>query len=115
MEANSHYVAQQDAAHIKTLTKTDMVEFFQRYIKPGSTTRAKLSVHLRAQATAPAKEGAEAKVNGVAKDVELQPAGDVKPPTLIEDVRSFRAGLVATCGARPAKDLTEYEDTDAKL
>jgi insulysin len=35
--------------------------------------------------------------------------------TEITDVRAFKSGLVASSGARPAKDLTEYEDTDAKL
>lgn len=33
----------------------------------------------------------------------------------IEDVYAFKASLAATPGARPVKDLSEYEDTDAKL
>ncbi|KAI5465829.1 Metalloenzyme, LuxS/M16 peptidase-like protein [Mariannaea sp. PMI_226] len=33
----------------------------------------------------------------------------------ITDVRAFKAGLKATTGARPVKDLIEYEDTDSKL
>lgn len=92
-----------------------MVEFFQRYIKPGSETRAKLSVHLHAQASAPGK-GAEAEtnVNGAKKEEEPKVA-HASEPVVITDVRSFRAGLVATRGARAAKDLGEYEDTDAKL
>ncbi|KAL2752667.1 hypothetical protein ACRALDRAFT_1083325 [Sodiomyces alcalophilus JCM 7366] len=44
--------AQRDAEHIQQLSKADMVEFFDRYIKPGSPTRARLSVHLIAQASA---------------------------------------------------------------
>lgn len=92
-----------------------MVEFFQRYIKPGSATRAKLSVHLHAQASAPGKaaDGA-AKVNGV-KEEEGETKASEPEPVPIKDVRSFRAGLQATRGARSAKDLSEYEDTDAKL
>ncbi|KAF6785196.1 zinc protease [Colletotrichum sojae] len=103
-------LAQQDAAHIKTLTKADMVEFFQRYIKPGSATRAKLSVHLHAQASAPGKaaDGA-AKVNGV-KEEEGETKSSEPKPVLVTDVRSFRAGLQATRGARSEKDLSEYED-----
>nr|XP_036584366.1 zinc protease [Colletotrichum truncatum]KAF6793884.1 zinc protease [Colletotrichum truncatum] len=102
--------AQQDAAHIKTLTKADMVEFFQQYIKPGSTKRAKLSVHLHAQAGMSAET--DAKVNGV-KEGETNVTGP--EPILITDVRSFRAGLQATQGAQPAKDLSEYEGADANL
>ncbi|KAF6824712.1 zinc protease [Colletotrichum musicola] len=104
---------QQDASHIRTLTKADMVEFFQRYIKPGSETRAKLSVHLYAQASVPGKaaDGA-AKVNGV-KEEEGETESSEPEPVLITDVRSFRAGLQATRGARSAKDLNEYKDKDA--
>lgn len=41
----------EDVAHLRPLTKSDLVEFFNRYIHPTSPTRAKLSVHLIAQAT----------------------------------------------------------------
>ena len=44
-------------------------------------------------------------VNGVTK----------KQPILITDVRAFKASLVASAGARPARDITEYEEIDAKL
>lgn len=104
-------LAHEDAAHVKLLTKADMVEFFQQYIKPGSATRAKLSVHLHAQAGKSTET--ETKVNGVKK--EEGDATSTPEPVPIKDVRSFRAGLQATRGARPAKDLSEYEDTDAKL
>lgn len=33
----------------------------------------------------------------------------------ITDVRLFKSKLTASSGARPVKDLVEYEDTDAKL
>ncbi|KAJ6446345.1 a-pheromone processing metallopeptidase Ste23 [Purpureocillium lavendulum] len=33
----------------------------------------------------------------------------------ITDVRQFKAGLFASLGARPVKDLSEFEETDAKL
>lgn len=35
--------------------------------------------------------------------------------TEITDVRVFKSSLVASSGPRAAKDLSEYEDTDAKL
>ena len=33
----------------------------------------------------------------------------------VTDVRLYKAGLTASSGARPVKDISEYEDTDAKL
>lgn len=38
-----------DVATIRKLTKKDMQEFYAKYIEPESPTRAKLSVHLKAQ------------------------------------------------------------------
>ncbi len=40
-----------DVAHIKPLTKDQMIDFFQHYIHPTSPARAKLSVHMVAQAS----------------------------------------------------------------
>ena len=40
-----------DVAHIKPLTKVEMVEFFNHYIHPTSPTRAKLSICMVAQAS----------------------------------------------------------------
>ena len=48
---------EEDVAHLKPLTKADLIEFFDRYIHPTSLTRAKLSVHLIAQATPKALAG----------------------------------------------------------
>lgn len=41
-----------DAAALKTLTKSDMVDFYKQYIDPSSSTRGKLSIYLTAQAGA---------------------------------------------------------------
>jgi insulysin len=169
---NRRDAAQQDAEHVKQLTKADMVEFFQTYIKPGSATRAKLSVHLVAQGSAASDEkmtellkslnlekatetkvkasllrpemrnDAESlqlylktelnladdkvaavvaaardpetgpKVNGVSEDTKTATGSK---PVLITDIRSFRASLQATSGAKSKTDLSEYEDLDAKL
>ena len=46
-----------EAEHIRPLTKTDMTEFFKYYIDPTSPHRAKLSVHMVAQATPKAFAG----------------------------------------------------------
>lgn len=42
---------EQDVAHLKPLTKSDLVEFFNQYIHPTSPSRAKLSIHMIAQAS----------------------------------------------------------------
>ncbi|KAK3333198.1 Metalloenzyme, LuxS/M16 peptidase-like protein [Cercophora scortea] len=52
--------------------------------------------------------------NGVVKDAE-PPTSNGTTATVIEDVRGFKAGLAASAGAKPAKDLSEYEELDAKL
>lgn len=40
-----------EAEHLKPISKSDMVEFFEHYIHPTSPHRAKLSVHMIAQAS----------------------------------------------------------------
>ncbi|KAL0929432.1 a-pheromone processing metallopeptidase ste23 [Colletotrichum truncatum] len=99
---------QKDAEHIRALTKADMMEFFQRYIKPGSATRAKLSVHLLAKAGKSVETDAE--VNGVEGETNATGSGPI--PTT--DVRSFRVRLQPTQGALPIKDLSKYEVTGSK-
>ncbi|KAI9883166.1 MAG: Methyltransferase-like protein 7B [Watsoniomyces obsoletus] len=44
-------LVEHDVTCIEKLSKQDVLEFFEHYIRPGSTTRAKLSVHMQAQAT----------------------------------------------------------------
>lgn len=58
-----------------------------------------------------------AQTNGVASTHE-----EADPPSLngskivfIEDARDFKARLPVSAGARPVKDLSEYEELDAKL
>lgn len=169
-------------AHIKPLTKQDMIGFFNQYIHPNSPSRAKLAVYFVAQAksdvstqqisevvatlgldskgSVKAAADLQARLSAADHDEEKEIAGlreyllhdlkvaedkidaaaeawrklhaqnaqasdvvkDAKPPSsngtvpqVIDDVRSFKAGLAATAGARPAKDLSEYEDFDSKL
>ena len=40
-----------DVSHLKPLTRSDLIEFFNHYIHPTSPSRAKLSVHMIAQAS----------------------------------------------------------------
>lgn len=44
-----------DAARVRGLSKQEMVEFYRQYIDPQSPTRAKVSIHLNAQAGEAAK------------------------------------------------------------
>jgi len=176
--------AQNDVAAIKTLTKNDVLHFYNHYMHPASPARAKLALYLVAQAKSdvstkhisklvktldlPSTTSAKAatdlqarlsaaghdeakeieglrdyllhelkvpeskidaateawkkihaqqqttRTNGVVKDAK-PPSSNGTVPHVVEDVRSFKAGLAATAGARPAKDLVEYEELDAKL
>ncbi|KAG8529895.1 uncharacterized protein KY384_005376 [Bacidia gigantensis] len=45
------FAREAEANYIEPLTKPEMIEFFKHYIDPSSPTRAKLSVHLKAQVT----------------------------------------------------------------
>jgi insulysin len=57
-----------------------------------------------------------AQTNGVeGTDAQSPPSWNGTQPLEIDDVRSFKAGLAVTAGARPAKDLSEYEELDSKL
>lgn len=46
-----------DVAHLKPVTKEEMIDFFNHYIHPTSPTRAKLSIHMIAQASPKAIAG----------------------------------------------------------
>lgn len=43
--------AEEDVAHLRPLSRADLIEFFNHYIHPTSPHRAKLSVHMIAQAS----------------------------------------------------------------
>ncbi|KAK4123327.1 ubiquitin carboxyl-terminal hydrolase-like protein [Parathielavia appendiculata] len=167
-------IAPQDAAHIKPLTKADMIEFFNHYIHPSSPSRAKLAVYLEAQArsdvstkeiselvktleldstaSARAATDLQARLSAASPDVDKEVAGlrdyllhelkvpeakidvaaeawqkihaahgpgtevvkNAEPPSangtvpvFIDDVRSFKASLPASNGARPLRDLSD--------
>jgi insulysin len=190
---------QHDVDYIEPLTKQDLISFYDEFIAPSSTTRAKIAVHLVAQGTPAAvlenaapeakaklimatlikfldSQGIPANPEQLARrftDVNLADADPApfvgavmtyltedaeipatqatlvvqqgmimmqaaqakgeeqtlltsekpapvesspeKKPTLIEDVRAFKATLQLSPGPQPTKRLTEYEDTEAKL
>jgi insulysin len=64
----------------------------------------------------------EARESGLKRAVSGTETGDiangstaVSSAVEITDVRAFKSGLLASSGARPVKDFSEYEDRDSKL
>jgi insulysin len=53
--------------------------------------------------------------NGDEKVNGNEAKGETKKPVLIEDVRAWKASLPASQGPRMVKDLSEFEDFEAKL
>lgn len=103
------YIAQEDAAQVSALTKSEMIEFYSTYIAPISPTRAKLVVNLVAQSSNP-----ESKENATTNGEETVPTNGTVP-VAITDVRDFKASLVASPGACPVRNLSEFEEIDSKL
>ncbi|KAK8007143.1 alpha/beta-hydrolase [Apiospora arundinis] len=101
--ANEYYdfeAAQEDATHVKQLTKSDMIDFYSAHILPSSPTRAKLVVYLEAQGTSTkTQEAASAE-----KEAETVPNNGTVPCS-IKDVREYKSQLVASSGARPIRRL----------
>ena len=88
-----------------------MIHFYRTFIAPSSPERAKLAVHLVAQGVSP-----DAKSSDESAQTETAPVkGNGKELVIIENVRDYKAGLVASVGARPTKQLSEFEDSDSKL
>ncbi|CZR61550.1 related to insulysin precursor (metalloendopeptidase) [Phialocephala subalpina] len=118
----------QDAAHIKQITRDDMVDFYQTLIDPKSPRRSKLAVHLHAQSgeseassvpvgKAMEKLGVSKTCN--AKEEDSYPQPEVEPngttPYIIKDVRTFKSMLQISAGPQPVKHISEFEELDSKL
>ncbi|KOS19222.1 putative zinc protease mug138 [Escovopsis weberi] len=110
--------AQQDAAHVKPLTKAEMVSFCNRYFHPASKTRARISVHLNARGSAKEAETGASAPNGTPEKPEFVEDGiidAVSTAVEIVDGHRHKSGLWASRAAQPVKDLKEYEELGAKL
>jgi insulysin len=72
-----------------------------------------LSIHLQTQGKA---KGVDQRQKEAQKKADEEPsAGDaVKTAQEGTDVRLYKAGLTASSGARPVKDINEYRDIGAK-
>ena len=119
-----------DAAHVKMLTKADMIEFYQQYIHPSSPARSKLAIHMAAQSpssdTSAVEEviGKDMKILGLNKDhkdeedgetVSVNTEGNGTTPYIITDVREFKSMLQVSAGPQPVKHISEFEDLESKL
>lgn len=102
--------AQEDADQVKKLTKSEMMDYYARHILPSSPDRAKLVVYLVAQGVSPKSKDAPAE-NGETETVPTN--GTV--PYVIQDVREYKSRMEVTVGARPVRELSEFEDIEAKL
>lgn len=106
-------------------TKADLLEFMSTYIRPGSPTRAKISVHLRAQANTISVNGqvllnpqmptqstgtqkGAGLEDGTKLDSDIIRISSQNRTILIEDVVAFKASL--PLGARPQamKPLSDF-------
>ncbi|KAH8805629.1 Metalloenzyme, LuxS/M16 peptidase-like protein [Xylogone sp. PMI_703] len=119
-----------DAEHVRTLTKEEMIQFYNQYLLPSSKLRSKLAVHLNAQTSATpsgpvlviekALDAMEHKERR-ASDLEIEASGDtqVSPngtkPYVITDVRDFKMKMQVSAGPQPVRDVSEFEDLDPKL
>ncbi|KAG4429155.1 hypothetical protein IFR05_015363, partial [Cadophora sp. M221] len=120
----------EDAATIKTLTKADMVAFYNRFILPSSPLRSKLAIHLNAQT--PSTDGTSAVAGVVEKgikglgpnkdgkdredgeDIEVKP-GNATTRYVIHDVREFKAMLPVSAGPQPVKHISNFEEVCDEL
>ena len=104
-----------DAEHVRALTKSDLIEFFDHFINPYSSVRAKISVHLNAQTGEDQKEGHNHEENHNGNgNVNVNGVG-IKKPTYISDIHEFKARLAVSAGPTPVTDLSEFEDIEPKL
>ncbi|RHZ43567.1 uncharacterized protein CDV56_102153 [Aspergillus thermomutatus] len=118
-----------DVENIEPLTKKDILEFFNQYIHPSSSTRAKLSIHLIARAStgasAAAEDSAAAEENPdasalretqdvVAVNGHEPSVSSAKIPVKVENVKEWKASLHLSAAATPVKGLTEFEEFGSK-
>ncbi|KAK2006162.1 hypothetical protein LZ32DRAFT_109256 [Colletotrichum eremochloae] len=68
-----------DAARLQNLTKSDMTDFFKKYIIPGSNTRAKVSVHLVSPSSP------------LVPEITIE--GGCRKPTYFQTINEFRAAI----------------------
>jgi insulysin len=114
---------------MEPLTKDDMIDFYKKHIDPNSPTRTKAAVHLAAQSDTKAAPNGTPEMNGTVPESEIRGGASTSTAdgacvgtgpsdsktVVIEDVKAFKASMPLTAGVRPIKDLSEFEELEAKL
>lgn len=117
---------------IEELTKNDILAFFNQYIHPSSGTRAKISIHLIAQAFAGASAvvvledsaAAEENPNVLALRAEQNVVAVIgheplmsstKIPVKIEDIKVWKASLHLAAATTPVKGLSEFREFGLRI
>ena len=93
--------AKRDAEEIKLVTKADMIEFFNYFIHPESKTRAKLAVHLVAQAKS---DVTTKQISDLVKELGLSADAATKAATDLQ----ARLSAAHRDEAKEAENLKEY-------
>ncbi|KAJ3108951.1 Insulinase (Peptidase M16) [Phlyctochytrium planicorne] len=93
-----------DAENVKTISKSDILAFFDQFLDPASPVVRKLSIHMRSHSLAStADEAIKAAAEGAKKDVGVN-----QLVVGLEDLPAFRMGLHLGPGASPVKPLTQF-------
>ncbi|KAF2269404.1 LuxS/MPP-like metallohydrolase [Lojkania enalia] len=109
-------MSQEDAAHIEPLTKSDIKSFFSHYICPTSPARAKISVHLIAQAKPKPPTAQEQKTKCITMLATILKAENIKPDmqklqTRIQDISNEEQNI----GEQIAEKILLHLNEDLKL
>ncbi|PYH69811.1 uncharacterized protein BO88DRAFT_414297 [Aspergillus vadensis CBS 113365] len=123
----AHIMIYQEVEHVEPLTKKNILEFFNQFIYPSSSTRAKLSIHLIAQASngysaavgysAAGEENVDASALRRNQDdaAVIEHKRPVSPATIpVDNVRKWKASLPLSPAATPVKGLAEFEGFGSK-
>lgn len=98
--------AQKDVDEIKLLNKADLVKFFDEYIDPQSPARAKLAVHLVAQAKSDVTKD---QIADLIKSLNLDEAAAAKAATAPADLQA-RLTTEKKDADREAKDIDSFKE-----
>jgi insulysin len=101
---------------VRELTKEDMLSFFNRYISPSSSERAKLSVHLTARVKTGETPLRDKDYADEASSVSISHKGQglasKSHPIRINDCYAWRATRQVSDGVKPVRNLEEFAELE---
>lgn len=107
-------IAHRDVENISPLTKDDLLEFFDQYIHPSSSTRTTLSIHLVAQKSTRVSDTADENAYSVEPGMTINecepPMAGARNPIEIDDVNAWKTSMPLAATAVPVKCLSEFEE-----